>query len=39
MEEEEVIEWIDWGWMLRWVGANICISVVAYCLLRAWRVI
>ena len=30
---------LDILWVLRWVGANLCISVVAYYLLRAWRVI
>ena len=29
----------DLLWMLRWIGANLCISVVAYWILKGWRVI
>ena len=30
---------IDLLWAIRWVGANLCISVVAYYLLKLWRLI
>ena len=30
---------MDILWVLRWVAANLCISVVAYYLLKLWRLI
>jgi hypothetical protein len=30
---------MEYLWHLRWLGANICISIVAYWILKVWRVI